>query len=901
MAPLTGTLAADFSSFQTAVEQSIVKLTAFEAGGAKVATSLDRATNALSGVKIVQQATIAAEAVERIGGASKLTDAELARVGATAQEAANKLRALGEDVPPKIQHLADQARGAAEETLRLGTAAKGTGDATEGLGSRITGLVAAAVAAKAAIQGIVATGAAWVTAAGEQENASVRLDTALHAAGTFTPQLVAQYDALAASFERTTTFSDELITEMEALLTVVGGVAPKDMKAALTASTDLAAGLRIDLKSATELVAKALEGNMGALKKHGIAIDETAFKTQGATVVFQAIADKMGGAATAQAATFGGEMARLGNVINNAEESLGGLIAKGLKPAVDAFLALPEPVRTGAITIGLLGGAAGTLAVAVAGVAAAIALAAPLLGFSAATAGTAAIGGLSTAATGLAAAFWPVSAAIAAVWVAWKIGNIEAVKNTIAEWTLQLQGMTAAEAHAAVSATAAAVAMAALAASLGPVAAATVTAAAPLPSYTEQLAAVTVQVGKMTTAEKEEVLAAKALGMNEDDLTKKFGLGHAALELLTKAHQDAEAALKKSSAEAAAAAKLMTDALTELSSAGVGWKGTLDTLTFGMQTAIRLGIEAGVGQGALATAYGLTATQVKAVATSLTEEAAALKIEQASILATAKLWEDVTVMKIAQTGTVTDVQIAAIDRQFNIEAAALVKSAANYRANYDALVAKSATAKEMVMTDFSAINQHSQKALQDIADKAAATFSAALASSGRFTQGYMDKLQATALATQQAADSWGQSLEGVEPKGKQAAEGIRDSFVGAFQVITMSADQMAAKVTQLLHDAQQNLMRGGVASTEGFIQTGTALRIANKMPSFATGGSGDFGSGTPVMLHGKESIVPWGQGGGAVIHAPISIVVGAGGSGAEAGRAAADALLERLKRRGVRI
>ena len=55
---------------------------------------------------------------------------------------------------------------------------------------------------------------------------------------------------------------------------------------------------------------------------------------------------------------------------------------------------------------------------------------------------------------GFAAAAWPIAAAGAAIFGAWKIGNIDAVQNKIAEWTLRLGGMDAAQAKAAVSATA---------------------------------------------------------------------------------------------------------------------------------------------------------------------------------------------------------------------------------------------------------------------------------------------------------------------------------------------------------------------------------------------------------------------------------------------------------------
>ncbi len=73
------------------------------------------------------------------------------------------------------------------------------------------------------------------------------------------------------------------------------------------------------------------------------------------------------------------------------------------------------------------------------------------------------------------------------------------------------------------------------------------------------------------------------------------------------------------------------------------------------------------------------------------------------------------------------------------------------------------------------------------------------------------------------------------------------------------------------------------------------------LPSFADGGEGNFGSGTMVMLHGHERIIPLDKGGGgAMISAPIYITV-SGGNGAQAGRDAADALLARMKQSGVKV
>ena len=112
MAQLTGVLTADFSDFTRAVDQAQVQLKGFEGNAGKVESSLSRMTNSLSGTKLIQDATLMAEAVELIGGASKLTDAELKRLGATAAEAVQKMERLGVDVPDGLRKIADGAKAA---------------------------------------------------------------------------------------------------------------------------------------------------------------------------------------------------------------------------------------------------------------------------------------------------------------------------------------------------------------------------------------------------------------------------------------------------------------------------------------------------------------------------------------------------------------------------------------------------------------------------------------------------------------------------------------------------------------------------------------------------------------------------------------------------------------------
>lgn len=116
MAGMTGQLLADFSDFTRAVDTAVVSLRSFETGASKVEGSLNRMVDNFSGRKIIQDATLMAEAVERIGGSSKLTDAELQKIGRTASEAADKLRAMGQAVPPQIEALAQQFKGLDDNT-----------------------------------------------------------------------------------------------------------------------------------------------------------------------------------------------------------------------------------------------------------------------------------------------------------------------------------------------------------------------------------------------------------------------------------------------------------------------------------------------------------------------------------------------------------------------------------------------------------------------------------------------------------------------------------------------------------------------------------------------------------------------------------------------------------------
>lgn len=122
MANLTARFVADFAPFSAAVQQAEVELKGLETSSASVEKSLNRMVDQFSGRKLIQDANLMAEAVERVGGASKLTEKELASIGARASEAVQKMESLGLDVPQRLQDLAAHAKDGAGALDRMGVA-----------------------------------------------------------------------------------------------------------------------------------------------------------------------------------------------------------------------------------------------------------------------------------------------------------------------------------------------------------------------------------------------------------------------------------------------------------------------------------------------------------------------------------------------------------------------------------------------------------------------------------------------------------------------------------------------------------------------------------------------------------------------------------------------------------
>jgi hypothetical protein len=274
----------------------------------------------------------------------------------------------------------------------------------------------------------------------------------------------------------------------------------------------------------------------------------------------------------------------------------------------------------------------------------------------------------------------------------------------------------------------------------------------------------------------EHTRTAKALADQIDGVKSPVDRATFAIKDMALSEADAkraEDALTESAKALMVVHQQMADAMAELNSVGVGWQGTLDTIDGTIVEAIKYYLDAGVSQKALATAYGLTAAQLKAVAEARGVDLAAARAQAAE--------ED--------------------DRR--------AKEAAWYAWRQSADETQNAQLAEKAA------------ALADVAEAA-------------------EKAKAAMMAM-------GNTLD--------VAHAARDP-----EIMELLHQGWSLENAEAIKLGRQWGFTPKLYSPKGAPES--TPDPSERVPGYATGGIGDFGSGTLAMLHGKEAIIPLGAGGG---------------------------------------
>lgn len=179
----------------------------------------------------------------------------------------------------------------------------------------------------------------------QAEAATARLAVAVRNAG-LPPEVVESYGAMATQLQKVSTFSDEAITDVQALFTSIGKIGPEAMQPTVQATMDLATALGIDLHSAALLVARAAASDGESLGKLKMVLGDSVQPGADFAAVMQAINEKFGGQALAALDTTAGSMENLKNQMSDINEIIGKALADNLRIVFDWFQKLPEGVQT---------------------------------------------------------------------------------------------------------------------------------------------------------------------------------------------------------------------------------------------------------------------------------------------------------------------------------------------------------------------------------------------------------------------------------------------------------------------------------------------------------------------------------------------------------------------------
>lgn len=217
---------------------------------------------------------------------------------------------------------------------KLGTAeteVEGFGGKLEKFGKVAAAAFAAAAAAAAAYAGKLAIDG--VKAAIEDEAAQKRLATALeNVTGATDAQIASVEEQILKQSLATGVADDKLRPALQRLATSTGDV--QKSQDLLSLALDIAAAKGISVETAANALAKAYDGNTGALTRLGVGLSAADIKALGFDGTIQALSETFGGAAKTQAETFEGRIARLKVTFDEAKESVG----TALLPILDKLI-----------------------------------------------------------------------------------------------------------------------------------------------------------------------------------------------------------------------------------------------------------------------------------------------------------------------------------------------------------------------------------------------------------------------------------------------------------------------------------------------------------------------------------------------------------------------------------
>jgi hypothetical protein len=219
----------------------------------------------------------------------------------------------------KLQLLAD--------TAQFSTGLNKAATDTQSFTGKVDKIVATAAKAFLGLATAVGTaafaiGVSAVKAAIEDSKAQATLAQTLRNTTKATDEQVASVEDYITKTERASAVNAELLRpSLDRLVRSTGDITKAQKLQTL--ALDIAAGTGKDLTAVTEALGKAYDGNLGALKRIGVPLDDNIIKTKDFDAATKALSETFAGQADIAANTFAGRMERIKLAVDEATDEIG--------------------------------------------------------------------------------------------------------------------------------------------------------------------------------------------------------------------------------------------------------------------------------------------------------------------------------------------------------------------------------------------------------------------------------------------------------------------------------------------------------------------------------------------------------------------------------------------------
>lgn len=186
----------------------------------------------------------------------------------------------------------------------------------------------------------------------ESQVATNAFNLALANTGKFSEKTSESFQKFAEGLQKSTNISDEAILTNAALIQSYGKLDSEGLQRATQAAADLSAAIGVDFGTASNILAKASTGNVEALKKYGLQVEDTGNKTKDFESALKQIEQRFGGSAQSAIVDFDKASKMAGMSFGDIQENIGLAINKTpalvgvMRGAADIFDVLAEMVKS---------------------------------------------------------------------------------------------------------------------------------------------------------------------------------------------------------------------------------------------------------------------------------------------------------------------------------------------------------------------------------------------------------------------------------------------------------------------------------------------------------------------------------------------------------------------------